>query len=39
MNKPFPGMDILRNAKAGEYTAKCLKCGTEAHDCYNWYGQ
>lgn len=27
----------LKKAEAGDYTAKCLKCGYEAMDNYNWY--
>jgi RNase P subunit RPR2 len=37
LNKPYPGPTALTKAEAGEYTAKCLKCGYEAMDNYNWY--
>ncbi len=39
LNKSYPGLETITNAGAGEYTATCLKCGTEADDNYNWYGQ
>lgn len=37
LNKPYPGPTALKKAEAGEYTAKCVKCGYEAMDNYNWY--
>lgn len=36
MNKDFPGLEILKKAKLGEYRANCLRCGYEATDNYNW---
>lgn len=39
LNQRYPGLEILRSAEAGEYLAVCLKCGEEADDNYNWYGQ
>ncbi|HHT71545.1 MAG TPA: hypothetical protein GX016_08225 [Firmicutes bacterium] len=36
LNKPYPGPTLLRDAQMGEYTAKCLKCGYQVFDNYNW---
>ncbi len=37
LNRPYPGKTSLNNARAGEFTATCLKCSYEARDNYNWY--
>ncbi|MDP2896658.1 MAG: hypothetical protein Q8Q12_08875 [bacterium] len=39
LNEHYPGKITLRDADYGVYVAKCLKCGYEARDNYNWYGQ
>lgn len=39
MDKPFPGKEVLRTAKFGEYNATCLRCGSIAKDGYNWIGR
>lgn len=31
-----PSIDVLRQAQAFEYSARCLACGTLANDPYNW---
>ena len=36
MTVDYPGKEILRRAEAFDYTAKCLKCGYQAKDPYNW---
>jgi len=37
MNTNYPGQEILMNSNLGDYTARCLKCGSIANDPYNWY--
>lgn len=36
MNKSYPGKAELKSAAHGIYRARCLKCGREALDNYNW---
>lgn len=36
LNKPHPGATTIRQAPHGEYRAKCLKCGRDNDDNYNW---
>jgi hypothetical protein len=37
LNKPFPGLPMLRNAEMGEFEAACLMCGNQVSDNYNWW--
>lgn len=37
MDQDFPGVRVLRQSDLGDFTARCLYCGGEARDCYNWY--
>lgn len=37
LNLPYPGKSALRSAAFGTYRGKCLVCGYEATDNYNWY--
>lgn len=37
LNEPYPGKSALRSSPMGTYTAKCLVCGYEAIDNYNWF--
>lgn len=39
LNKEYPGLEVIRQAKHGEYEARCLICNWVARDNYNWYGQ
>ena len=36
MNVDYPSREVLRNSKVGDYTAKCLRCGSIAKDCHKW---
>ena len=36
LNKPNPGITIIRYAAPGEFIATCLKCGKETHENYRW---
>jgi|GEM_PF-1249842 len=36
LNKPFPGLNIIKSANHGEYEATCLFCGNTCTDNYNW---
>lgn len=38
LNVPYPGKAALRDSSLS-YVAKCLKCGRENTDNYNWYGR
>lgn len=37
LDKDYPGEDILERSQLNDYTAKCLFCGTEYNDPYNWW--
>lgn len=37
MTTNYPGQDALKRSNLGDYSARCLKCGAEAKDSYNWY--
>jgi hypothetical protein len=39
LDQPYPGIQAIHNAASGQYRAKCLACGAEATDNYNWYGR
>ena len=36
MTVDYPGARKLKEAQAGDYKARCLKCGYIARDPYNW---
>ena len=36
MNVDYPGPSELKSAEAGVFTAKCLFCGYESKEPYNW---
>ncbi len=37
LNREYPGEDELKRASLREFRAKCLYCGHEQTDNYNWY--
>jgi hypothetical protein len=37
MDVDYPGEAVLRNSQANDFRARCLSCGKEANDSYNWY--
>jgi hypothetical protein len=37
MNAPYPGKDVLKRARLGQFRATCLQCGYVAVDNYNWF--
>jgi len=36
LNKPNPGITIIRKAERGEYVATCLRCGREVYSNLRW---
>jgi len=36
MSVDYPGKEVLSNAELFDFTAKCLKCGYQAKDPYDW---
>jgi len=37
LNLPYPGKELLKKAEMHKYRARCLYCGREAVDNYNWF--
>ena len=37
MDRDYPGFDVLRSNDAPKMSARCLSCGSEARDHYNWF--